>query len=59
MTLQTYSANRGQDKAKAQRITTNGREFSLPFFFVSKYQVKRLLFCFKIRNFVSNNNLQK
>nr|DAN49412.1 MAG TPA: hypothetical protein [Caudoviricetes sp.] len=32
MTLPTYFANRGQDEAKAQRITTNGREFSLPFF---------------------------
>nr|DAD67590.1 MAG TPA: hypothetical protein [Siphoviridae sp. cttU829] len=32
MILQTYSENRGQDKAKAQRITINGREFSLPFF---------------------------
>lgn len=57
MTLPTYFANRGQDEAKAQRITTNGREFSLPFF-VSKYQVKRLLFYFKIRNFVIDNNLQ-
>nr|DAQ38300.1 MAG TPA: hypothetical protein [Caudoviricetes sp.] len=38
MTLPTYSANRGQDEAKVQRITANGREFSLPFFFVSKYQ---------------------